>query len=117
MIQACEEAIQLRHDLQQCSDEKDQQIHGLSLQFNAMRGDMLRIDGDIQHLTKSVDKVNDSLKVIADNTTQLTEMISLYNNFKGFGFVVKNLGVIVIGTAALLTAVIFLSDMKITLGA
>jgi hypothetical protein len=117
MTQACEEASQLRHEMATYSAEKDQQIDSLAKQFNAMRGDLLRIDGDIKTLTVAVTDISRALDVIAHNTTAITEMIQVYNNFKGFGFVMKNLGVILIGSSAFVTAVIFLTGVKIHIGA
>jgi len=116
MIQACPEALQLRRDLESCSREKDQQIDGLAKQFNAMRGDLMRIDGDIKTLTVAVTDISRALDVIAGNTTQLAEVITLYQNVKGFSFVMKNLGALLVGSAAVATAIIFMLGLRISIG-
>ena len=116
MSEPCEEVQKLRIELLSCSSEKDAQINNLSHQMNGMHGDMMRIDGDIRNLTKAVTDISSALDVIAKNTTQISEVIALYQNFKGFGFVVKNIGVVLIGTAALVTAVIFLTGVRFSVG-
>jgi len=117
MSQPCPEAIRLRHELESCSKEKDDQIDSLSHQVNGIRGDLLRIDGDMKKLTIEVSNISVSLKTIADNTTQFMEVAHMYQHIKGFGFVVKNLGVLLVGAAALTTAVIYLSGVHISIGA
>ncbi len=110
----------LRRELDACSVEKDAQIESLAHQINGMRGDLMRVDGDLLHmntelknLTTSVDRVSKSLETIAANTTQFMEVAVMYQNFKGFGFVVKNLGAILLAVAAVLAALVYLKDSDI----
>lgn len=112
----CEGLQRLKEEIDACSAEKDAQINSLAHQLSGLRGDLLRIDGDLKNLTNSVEKMSTSLEVIAANTTQFMEVAQMYQNFKGFGFVVKNIGVIFIGAAALVTAIIFLAGLKISIG-
>ena len=65
----------------------------------------------------AVQSVQGMKQINAQNTTATSEVIKVYNDFKGFGFVVKNGAIVVIGVSALVTAVIFLTGVKIHIGA
>lgn len=116
MTQICPDAIRLRHDLEQCSAEKEAQIDSLSHQINGIRSDMMRLDGDLNALTVSVTKMGGSIDVIAANTTEFMELMRAYKNIKGFGWVVKNSVFLLIGTSAFITAVVYLVGVKFHIG-
>jgi hypothetical protein len=117
MTQTCSGLEQLRRDHESCDSDKNQQIDGLAKQFSAMRGDMLRIEGDLNSLAKAVTNISRALDIIASNTTAITEVVKVYQNIKGFGFVVKNVSVILVGFAAFVAAAIFLLGVKVNIGA
>lgn len=112
----CPEAEKIREELRQCSNEKDAQIDSLAHQVNGIRGDLMRIDGDLKTLTVSVKEMSQSLSVIAANTTEFIEVTHLYQHVKGFSWVVKNGAIALISAAALVTAIIFMSGVKIHIG-
>ncbi len=116
MTTPCPEAQRIREELESCSREKDAQIDSLEHQVNGIRGDLMRIDGDLNTLTVSVKEMSQSMGVIAANTTEFMEVMHMYQNVKGFSWVVKNGAVTLIGASALVTAVVFLSGVKIHIG-
>lgn len=114
--QPCDDLERLRSDLSSCSIEKDAQINSLAHQVQGMHGDLMRIDGDIKTMTVTIAKISTALDTIAANTTQITEVIQIYQNFKGFGVVTKQLALAVVGLASLAAAVVAISGFKITIG-
>ena len=112
----CPEAAKISEDLMRCSAEKDAQIDSLAHQVNGIRGDLMRLDGDLKKLTVSVEDMSKSIGVIADNTTQFMDVLHMYQNVKGFSWVVKNGAVALIGASALITAIVFLAGVKIHIG-
>lgn len=116
MTQPCPEADKIREELRRCSDEKDAQIDSLAHQVNGIRGDLMRLDGDLKTLTVAVKEMSQSMSVIAANTTEFMEVMHMYQNVKGFSWVVKNGAIALIGASALITAVIMLAGVKIHIG-
>lgn len=112
----CDGLDKLRVDLKQCSAEKDAQIDSLSHQVNGIRGDLMRLDGDLKTLTVAVKEMSQSMSVIAANTTEFMEVMHMYQHVKGFSWVVKNGAIALIGASALITAVVMLAGVKIHIG-
>lgn len=112
----CQGLVELRDELESCSAEKDAQINSLAHQLGGVRGDLLRIDGELKTLTKSVEDISQSLHIIATNTTQFMEVAQMYQNFKGFGFVVKNGGTVLVTLAAVIAALVYLAGVSIHIG-
>lgn len=115
-MEPCPHAEKIREELRHCSAEKDAQIDSLAHQVNGIRGDLMRLDGDLKTLTVSVKEMSLSIGVIADNTTQFMDVLHMYQNVKGFSWVVKNGAVALIGASALITAIVFLAGVKIHIG-
>lgn len=113
----CEDARAVHEELRSCSSEKGDQISSLSHMVNGMHGDLMRIEGDMKVLTSNVIEISAALKTIAENTTQFMEVAKIYRDIKGFGFVVKNIGAILIGTAAVITSIVLISGVRLTVGA
>lgn len=115
-VDACGQIETLRNELNACSANKDAQINSLSYEVHGMRGDFMRMDGDVKTLTKTMGEISNAVKTIADNTTVITEFIQLYNNFKGFIFVMKHGGKILVALAAVLAALVYLNGLQLHIG-
>lgn len=76
----------------------------------------MRIDGDIKNMTHEMSEISMALKTIASNTTQFMEVAAMYQNFKGFGFVVKNISLILVGLSASVAAIIVISGIRFSVG-
>lgn len=75
----------LETDLIQCGVDKDDRISG-------MHSDMLDLKETVQGLTFEIREAVQSLKEIANNTLVMKEVVGLYEKWKGFAWVMKNIG-------------------------
>jgi len=115
-MQTCQEAAAIRRELEACSRDKDAQIDSLAHQVSGVRGDLMRIDSDIKNMTKEMSEISGALHTIAENTTKISEVIDLYQNLKGFGFVMRHMSKILIGGAAIAAALIYLNGLQFHIG-
>ena len=115
--ESCELADELRKELHACSADKDKQLNTLSEQVRGMHVDLSRIDGDIKTLTNAVTDISKALDTIAANTTAISDVLLIYQNFKGFTAIMKYIGIAVVGLSALATAIIYLGALHITIKA
>lgn len=78
----------LERTIEEVSHDKDRRI-------NDMHGDLLGVRAEVRKLTEGLQATNVALTVIAENTTvmaKMAEMVQVYENLKGFAWVMKHLG-------------------------
>lgn len=75
----------LENDLISCGIDKDERITN-------MHSDMLDLKETVQNLTEEIRQAVTSLKEIARNTMSMSEMVNLYEKWKGFSWVMKSIG-------------------------
>lgn len=72
--------------------DKDRRIDDMHQDMLAIHTDMGAMKKTIEDLTAEIKCAVQSLKQIATNTTNMHELASLYEKWKGFSWVMKNLG-------------------------
>lgn len=75
----------LESDLIQCGVDKDNRISN-------MHSDMIDLKETVQGLTFEIREAVQSLREIANNTLIMKEVVGLYEKWKGFTWVMKNIG-------------------------
>lgn len=82
----------LRIDMEVLNLDKERRL-------TEMHSDLLGVRNEVGKLAEGLARTNEALTTIAENTTiiagmtnSMSEMVKVYDNFKGFGWVLKNLG-------------------------
>jgi len=92
-IKTLEERMdKLEEGLTVCGAEKDLRIDTIHADMNNMHRDMGAMKGTIELLTEEIKCAVTSLKQIATNTQNMHELVELYDKWKGFAWVMKNIG-------------------------
>jgi hypothetical protein len=82
----------LEDDLISCGVEKDARINSMHGDMKTMHSDMGAMKNTIESLTEEIRCAVQSLKQIAQNTTSMSELTQLYDKWKGFTWVMRNIG-------------------------
>jgi len=82
----------LEGELTACGIDKDVRIDNMHRDMNVMHTDMGAMKGTIESLTIEIQSAVESLKQIAMNTSNMREVAELYEKWKGFSWVMKNVG-------------------------
>jgi len=82
----------VEEDLVTCGVEKDLRINTIHADMTAMHKDMGAMKGTIELLTEEIKCAVTSLRQIATNTQNMHELVELYDKWKGFAWVMKNIG-------------------------
>lgn len=82
----------LENELINCGIEKDKRIDSVHEDMMNMHSDMGALKGTVESLTEEIRCAVKSLREIAQNTSNMHEVVSLYEKWKGFSWVMKNIG-------------------------
>lgn len=93
MIKTIEERVDiLEQELIMCGVDKDRRIDEMHNDMKTVHSDMGAMKSTIESLTKEIQCAVKSLQQIAMNTTNMSEITQLYEKWKGFSWVMKNVG-------------------------
>jgi len=82
----------LEHELVACGLEKDSRIEAMHNVMKTVHSDMGAMKNTIESLTQEIRSAVQSLREIATNTASMGEISMLYDKWKGFAWVMKNIG-------------------------
>ena len=82
----------LEEDLISCGVEKDSRLDSMHRDMMNMHSDMGALKGTVEALTDEIRCAVQSLKQIATNTANMHEIVNLYDKWKGFAWVMRNIG-------------------------
>lgn len=82
----------LESDLISSDTEKGKRMDSMHIDMLSMHQDMGALRGTVEALTEEVRSAVKSLKEIAQNTTSMKDVVDLYQKWKGFTWVIRNIG-------------------------